>query len=48
MKYWYFIYIQECPLCGFSRETRERRYDEKPVDWNKRHEFAYIAYHCGY
>ena len=23
--HWYFTYIEECPVCGASRATRERR-----------------------
>lgn len=30
-KYWYFITFSECPMCGKSEETRERRHNFRPV-----------------
>lgn len=44
-KYWYFITTRECVLCGYSEETRERRYTPKPEDWLQRREF--IQFTCG-
>lgn len=37
---WYFISQWFCVLCGRSEETRERRYDKRPVDPNDRHEYT--------
>jgi ribosomal protein L37E len=31
--HWYSIYIEYCPLCGHSRETRTRHYGKKPEIW---------------
>lgn len=36
-KHWYFITEYYCPLCGRSNVYKERRYDERPADWNARH-----------
>lgn len=37
-RYWYFISIRECVLCGRSHEHRERRPYPKPNDYWERHE----------
>ena len=29
-KYWYRIYIGECPVCGRSKSYRERVYSPRP------------------
>lgn len=44
-KYWYFTVIYECVLCGRREEYRERRYTEKPKDYNERN--SYHQYACG-
>lgn len=36
-RYWYRIYIGECPVCGRSKEYRERVYGRKPKDPMKRY-----------
>jgi hypothetical protein len=41
--YWYFISRGECVLCGRSTEYRERRYDPRPTDPNKRCDFKQFA-----
>jgi hypothetical protein len=33
-KYWYRIYIGECPVCGADKSYRERVYCKKPKDRN--------------
>lgn len=42
--YWYFITINECPLCGRSHEYRERQYTPKPVD--AQHRYKYEQHWC--
>jgi hypothetical protein len=37
-KYWYYIYIEECVLCGRYSEVRERRYTPKPKEYWDRHQ----------
>jgi len=46
-KYWYFIYELYCPICASSRITRERRYDERPLDYWSRHEIKEAWDYCG-
>jgi len=38
-KYWYYITIGTCPICGRTIQTRERMFTKKPKDYNKRHHF---------
>ena len=38
-KYWYYMTIYECVLCGEEEVYRERRYTSKPENWNDRHEY---------
>ncbi len=40
---WYFVYIDECVLCGRGSEVRERRQAPKPIDPVKRSEFRQYA-----
>jgi len=40
-KYWYFITIHECPVCGRSSESRERRYTKKPKHGKHRYKFTH-------
>jgi hypothetical protein len=42
-KYWYFIYYEECVLCGRNEEFRERRYTPRPEKYEDRHEFSQYA-----
>ena len=37
--YWYFQWIDECPVCGSSDKGRERRYTPKPNDPDQRFAF---------
>lgn len=37
-KYWYKLYIGECPVCGRDQSYRERVYGRKPKDPAKRYE----------
>lgn len=41
-KYWYYITITECVLCGSGEEYRERRYGRKPPA-DKRHSYKQFA-----
>ena len=45
-KCWYFITIEECPICGRGPETRERRYGPRPDRYEDRHEFAVVYDYC--
>ena len=36
-KYWYRIYVGECPICGRDKSYRERVYGEKPKDTKNRY-----------
>lgn len=45
---WYHITLEECPLCCYSEEHRERREGPKPERYEDRYEYRTIAYHCGY
>ncbi len=44
-KYWYMLYIEECPVCGRTDEFKERRYTRKPGDrvdrYNYKQEYCY-------
>jgi hypothetical protein len=35
-KHWYKKIIYYCPICGSEDSYRERRFDEKPKDYNDR------------
>ena len=43
--HWYFVSYHECVLCGSHKTYRERRFDPKPDDWQKRVDFT--EYACG-
>jgi len=48
-KYWYRIYIGECPVCGRNKSYRERMYSIKPIEKKDRYVFLtdYQTYdHC--
>ena len=47
-KYWVYTTVYNCPLCGWEKSYRERRYTPKPENWQERIEFIPEAYHCGY
>lgn len=32
MPYWFFLTIEECPVCGERKITQEKRVTEKPAD----------------
>jgi hypothetical protein len=36
-KYWYRIYVGECPVCGRYKGWRERVYGKRPKDIEKRY-----------
>ena len=38
--YWYHTTEHECVICGHTKVYRERRYDKKPDDYNKRIKYA--------
>lgn len=42
-EHWYFIYLEECVLCGRIYEYRERRYGKKPSNWQETHEYKEYA-----
>ena len=46
-KHWYFQYTEECPVCGRSSTVRERRYTEKPEDFQQRYHYEQIWDYCG-
>lgn len=35
-KYWYFVSVIECPVCGYTETFKERKYTLKPEDPAKR------------
>ncbi len=39
LKYWYFRYLGECPVCGRDASYRERRLSPKPTDDRKTYEW---------
>lgn len=39
MKYWYFVTTVACPICCRGKTYRERRYEEKPDDPQKRYKY---------
>lgn len=43
--YWYKFYIEECVLCGWHMEWKERMYTPKPKDVMDRYERIEMA--CG-
>lgn len=45
-KYWYFITIHTCPVCGRQKTYRERKYNEKPMNMENRYELEDIYDHC--
>jgi hypothetical protein len=49
MKYWYFISVYSCPVCGKEEVFRERRYTPRPNAWEDRHYWNDRAYDwCNY
>ncbi len=42
-KFWYFISVGECALCGREDVGRERRNTPRPEKWEDRHEFWQYA-----
>ena len=34
--HWYMIYIYECPVCGRTKQYKERRTGPRPIRWNDR------------
>jgi hypothetical protein len=42
-KFWYYITVYECVLCGRQEVYRERRYGEKPKDWKDCHDYIQNA-----
>ena len=47
-KHWYFIWRDECPVCGRERETRERRYGRRPKRDRNRSHFETVYCGCSY
>ena len=45
--YWYKFVIDECVLCGHSKEYKIRVYD-KPKPENVEDRYEYHQYACGY
>ena len=45
-KYWYFITIHECPVCGGGKTYRERRYTDKPTDPFQRYRYEQFYDYC--
>jgi hypothetical protein len=45
-RYWYFISIRYCPICGRDDTTRERRYDPRPDDPSARRDFKEVWDYC--
>jgi len=43
VKYWYYITIETCVLCGKEYIYRERRYTERPKEYIDRHKFVEFA-----
>lgn len=37
-RYWYYISVDYCPVCGSEDTTRERVYGPRPEKWEDRHE----------
>ena len=44
--HWYFITDDYCPICGGCRTYRERRYDDRPEEYWKRHEHNEVYDYC--
>ena len=45
-RYWCFISIRYCPICGRDDTTRERRYDPRPDDPSARRDFKEAWDYC--
>jgi len=43
---WHLIYIEECPLCGRSTTTCERRDSPRPENPADRYEYAQYWDYC--
>lgn len=37
--HWYRMHYRECPVCGYSEQSRERVYGEPPEDLSERYEY---------
>jgi len=46
MKYWIFKTIYYCPICGKEQIYRERKYTEKPNNYNLRYELIESYDYC--
>lgn len=46
-KYWYYTDIYYCPLCGTEDKFREKRYDERPIEWTERNHVIEKWDYCG-
>jgi len=36
-RYWYRLFVGECPVCGRDKSYRERVYGKRPKDHRKRY-----------
>lgn len=45
-KYWVFIEVWECPVCGDGETFRERRYTPRPEKWEDRHKYVRHYDYC--
>ena len=44
--YWYKKTVYYCPVCGRDDTYKERRFDEKPEEWEKRFTFKEVWDYC--
>jgi hypothetical protein len=45
-KYWIYTEVWYCPVCGRGETFKERRYDKKPEEWEKRNEYRESYDYC--
>ena len=45
-KYWYKTTVYYCPLCGRDDTYKERQFNEKPEEWEKRFTFKEVWDYC--
>ena len=45
-KHWYFIDVDYCSICGGSKVYRERKYTERPENYESRHDFEEVYDYC--
>ena len=45
-RYWYFLTINCCPICGRDDTSRERRFDPRPDDPTERRDFREVWDYC--